>query len=227
MNPSRSTSVVSKSSTLLKDIERGAVQAILASAEVRHISAKRNITTGGDEATHLFLVRSGRVHYYHVTKEGTSVLLAWLVPGDVIGLVAMLKVRSTYMATADATSDCELLVWRQSVLSKLVSRHPLLAENGLQIALGYLRSYVARHIGLVTKTAEERLAETLLSLVDRSGEIVPDGIDIHATNDQLAGLADISPFTASRVLNNWERAGVLSKGRGRVLLKSPESLIVG
>jgi CRP-like cAMP-binding protein len=80
---------------------------------------------------------------------------------------------------------------------------------------------------LLTKTAEERLAEALLHLVDRSSEVVSDGIDIRATNDQLAGLADVSPFTASRVLSNWERAGVVSKKRGRVLLKSPESLILG
>ena len=227
MKKSRPAPALLKSSTLLKDIEQSARQAILSSAENRHISAKCNITTGGDEATHLFLVQGGRAHYYHLTKQGESVLLAWLVPGDVIGLVAMLKARSTYMASADATSDCELLVWKHSVLRTLVSRHPLLAENGLQIALGYLRSYVGRHVGLVTKTAEERLAETLLRLVDRSSEVVPDGIDIRATNDELAGLADISPFTASRVLSNWERAGVLSKKRGRLLLKSPESLIVG
>jgi CRP-like cAMP-binding protein len=227
MNNFRSAPALLKSSTLLKGIEQSAMQAIVASAEVRRIAAKHNIANGGDDATHLFMVRKGRAHYYHITKQGESVLLAWLVPGDVIGLVAMLKARSTYMATADATSDCELLVWRHSVLCKLVSRHPVLAENGLQIALGYLRSYVGRHIGLVTKTAEERLAKTLLCLVDRSGEVVSDGVDIRATNDQLAGLADISPFTASRVLSNWERAGILSKGRGRVLVKSPESLIVG
>lgn len=203
------------------------MQGILGSAETRLISAKRNIITGGDEATHLFFVQRGEVHYYHLTKQGESVLLAWLSAGDVIGLAAMLKVKSTYMASAEATSDCELLVWKHSVLGKLVSRHPLLAQNGLQIAVEYLRSYIGRHIGVVTKTAEERLAEALLHLVDRSSEVVSDGIDIRATNDQLAGLADVSPFTASRVLSNWERAGVVSKKRGRVLLKSPESLILG
>jgi CRP-like cAMP-binding protein len=227
MKTSRPATAVLKSSTLFKDIEQSAMQAILGSAETRHISAKRNIITGGDEATHLFFVQRGEVHYYHLTKQGESVLLAWLAAGDVIGLAAMLKVKSTYMASAEATSDCELLVWKHSVLGKLVSRHPLLAQNGLQIAVEYLRSYVGRHIGLLTKTAEERLAEALLHLVDRSSEVVSDGIDIRATNDQLAGLADVSPFTASRVLSNWERAGVVSKKRGRVLLKSPESLILG
>jgi CRP-like cAMP-binding protein len=107
-----------------------------------------------------------------------------------------------------------------------VSRHPLLGENGLRIALGFLRNYVERHVGLITKTAEERLAETLLRLSDQSGEVHPDGIEIRVTNDQLGALADISPFTASRVLSNWGRAGTLSKGRGRVLLHAPEALMI-
>jgi CRP-like cAMP-binding protein len=216
------------SSDLLKGLEQPAARAILASAEIHRVSAKHNISTGGEAATHLFLLRRGRVHYYHLTKEGKSVLLAWLMPGDVIGLAAMLTAPSTYMATAKATSDCELLAWKHPVLRNLVTRYPLLTENGLQIALGYLRGYVGRHIGLVTKTAEERLAETLLRLADRTGDVVSSGgIEIRATNDELGALADITSFTTCRILSSWVRSGIVSKGRGRVLVQSPEALIIG
>jgi CRP/FNR family transcriptional regulator, nitrogen oxide reductase regulator len=213
------------SSSLLASLEQPAAQAILAAAQARRISAKQNVTTGGHPATHLFLVQSGRVQYYRSTKQGESVLLAWMVPGDVLGLMALLKSPSTYMATAEATSDCELLAWDRSLIRKLVSHYPVLGENALKIALSHLRKYVERHIGLVTKTAEARLSETLLTLADQSGQIRHDGIEIHATNDQLGGLADTSPFTASRVLGNWVRAGILSKRRGRVLLHAPEALM--
>jgi CRP-like cAMP-binding protein len=224
VNP-RSASAAVCASKLLAGLEQPARRSILAAAQIRRISAKQNIVTVGDRATHLFLVQSGRVRFYHLTKQGRLVLLGWLVPGNVIGLVAMLESPFPYMATAEATSDCELLAWERSVIRKLVSRHPRLKENGLRIALGYLRNYVKRHIGLVTKTAEERLAETLLRLGDQSGKVRPDGIEIRATNDQLGALADISPFTASRVLSNWVRAGAVSKRRGRVLLHAPEALM--
>jgi CRP/FNR family transcriptional regulator, nitrogen oxide reductase regulator len=223
---SRTALGASRSSSFLAGIEHAAKQAILAGAEIRRISAKRNIITGGHRATHLFLIQSGEVHYYHLTEQGESVLLAWLVPGDVIGLMTLLESPSSYMATAEATSDCELLVWKHSVIRKLVSSHPRLGENGLRISLGFLRTYVERHIGLATKTAEERLAQAILGLSNRSGEVHPNGIEIRATNDQLGALADVSPFTASRVLNNWVRAGILSKGRGRVLLHAPEALMI-
>jgi CRP-like cAMP-binding protein len=215
------------SASLFTGLEQTATHDILRAARIRRISAKRNIITAGHHATHLFLVRKGGVHYYHLTKQGELVLLGWLVPGDVIGLVALLDGQSTYMASAEATSDCELFAWEHSAIRKLAGGHPLLAENGLRIALGYLRNYMQRHVGLVTKTAQERLAETLLKLSDQSGEVHPNGIEIRATNDQLAALADISSFTASRALNSWVRAGVLSKGRGRVLLHAPEALMIG
>lgn len=226
MKEVRSPSAALTSSTFLKDIEQSAIQTILASAEIRRIPATRNITTGGDEATHLFLVQTGRVHYYHVTKEGDTVLLAWLVPGDIIGLVAMMRVPSSYMATAEANTDCQLFAWKRSVVRKLAARFPLLGENVLQVALGYLRAYIDRHIGLATQTAEQRLAKALLRLGERCGKVLPKGIEIRATNEQLGELAEISEFTTSRLLSNWARAGILSKGRGKVIVQSPEALMI-
>jgi CRP/FNR family transcriptional regulator, nitrogen oxide reductase regulator len=223
---SRSALAVVKSSRFLAGFEEAAMRAILAAAKIRRISAKHNIISKGHRATHLFLVQSGQAHYYHLTKQGESVLLAWLVPGDVLGLAALLKSPSTYRANAEAASDCELLAWDHTGIRKLVSRYPLLMENGLHIGLDYLRCYVQRHIGLVTKTAEERLAEALIRLGHKSGEVRPDGIEIRATNDQLGALADISLFTASRVLRKWVREGILSKKRGGVVLHHPEALMI-
>lgn len=227
MTNSRSALTAARHSSFLTGLEQPAMQAILAAAKIRRISAKQTITSRGHRATHLFLVQSGRVRFYHLTKQGELVLLAWLVPGDVVGLVALMKVPPAYMASAEATSDCELLVWNRSVIQKLAGRYPLLHENGLHMALGYLRDYINRHIGLVTKTAEERLATTLLRLSDQSSEFHPGGIEIRATNDELGALADISPFTVTRVLRKWVRDGILSKGRGRVLLHAPEALMIG
>lgn len=200
--------------------------AILAAAHIQRIPAKHNISAEGGKATHLFLIQKGRSHLCHLTKQGELVILSRLVPGDVIGLVAILKSPPPYLATAEATSDCEVFAWEHSVIRKLVSLHPILAENALRIALGYLRTQIDRHIGVVTKTAAGRLAETLLRLSDQCGQFHPEGIEICATNYELGAMADVTPFTASRVLGNWARAGTISKERGRVLLRAPEALMI-
>jgi CRP-like cAMP-binding protein len=224
---SRSATTATLSSSLLTGLEPPTARAILGAARKERISAKNNISTEGCPATRLFLVQSGRARFYHLTKRGELVQLASLVPGDVIGLVTIVRNPFRYMATAEAISDCEVLTWEHSVIRQLASLHPLLAENAFRIALRYLRTFIDRHAGLVTKTAEERLAETLVRLSDQSGQVRPEGIEIRATNDELGALADISPFTASRAISNWARRGVLSKGRGRVLLHAPEALMIG
>jgi CRP-like cAMP-binding protein len=213
-------------STFLAGLGTAATRAILGAAKIRRISAKHAITSGGQQASHLFLIQSGRVRYYHLTKHGELVLLGRLMPGDVIGLVTILRSPTAYMASAEATSDCELLAWDHTVVRSFVDLYPLLGENGLRIALGYLQNYIERHVGLATETAEERLARTLLKLGRQTGAVHPDGVEVRATNAELSALADISPFTASRVLNDWVRAGTVSKGRGRILLHAPEALMI-
>ena len=225
MVPSPSSLAVARSSTFLAGLEEAAMCTILAAANIRRISAKHAITTAGDKATHLFLVRSGRARYYHATKSGHVVHLARLAAGDVIGLVALLKTQTAYMASTEAASDCELWMWDRTAIGKVVSLYPVLGENALRIALGYLKNYMERHVGLVTNSAKQRLAETLCQLGHQSGDVHPDGIEIRVTNDELGALADISRFTTSRLLSDWVRSGTVSKRRGRILLHAPEALM--
>jgi CRP-like cAMP-binding protein len=223
---SRSSPTSFESCGFLAGLEQAATRAIRGAAEFRWVAAKHEITTEGHPASHLFLIQSGRARYCHLTKNGDSVLLAQLAPGDVIGLIALLKSPAAYMATAEASSNCELLVLDRTRVRQFVSIYPQLGENGLRISLAYLKNYIERHVGLVTETAAERLARTLLKLGQYSGEIHPDGIEVRTTNDELSALADISRFTASRTLSEWVRAGAISKGRGRILLHAPEALMI-
>src|ERR1700757_5223954 len=157
---SRSVTAASGASTFLAGLEQAATRTILGASEFRWVPAKHAITVGGNPATHFFMVQAGRARYCHLTKMGELVLLAQLVPGDVIGLSTLLKHPPTYMATAEATSDCKLLVWDRAIVRNFASRYPQLTENGLRISIGYLHHYIERHVGLVTETAVERLAKT-------------------------------------------------------------------
>ena len=132
---SRSATIATLSSSFLVGLEQHAADAILAAARIHRISAKNNISTEGSRPTRLFLVQSGRARFYHLTKQGELVLLAWLGPGDVIGLVTIVNGPLHYMATAEAISDCEVLAWDHSVIRNLASLHPLLAQNALAFLL--------------------------------------------------------------------------------------------
>jgi CRP-like cAMP-binding protein len=151
-------------------------------------------------------------------------MLGILAPGDVFGLVTLLARPTPYLANVDAISDCNLLVWKHARIRTLAKAHPVLAENALQISIGYLKAYSDRHRRLIRGSGKQRLAATLLDLAHRTGFVRPHGVEIHTTNEQLGSLSDISGFTTSRLLAAWHRKGTLSKARGKIILHAPEGL---
>src|SRR5881628_1791336 len=178
---------------------------VLQSAELRKVRADRVIFRTGDPAANLFLLKEGRAKYYRLTKKGEEVVLWWLTAGDTFGIGTLLAMPINYIGTAQALDECELLVWSRNRIRMLAEKHRILAQNALHIILYCLAAYTERLVGLATGTAEERLAYTLLQLARRAGHMRPDGAELTILNEQLARLASVSSFTASRQLKECER----------------------
>jgi CRP-like cAMP-binding protein len=198
---------------------------VIQSAQRREFLPDEVIINRGALATHLFLVTRGTVKYYRVTAKGDQVLLWRLAPGDILGIGSLLSVPWRYIGTAEAIDEGEMLVWPRKKIRPLAATYSILAENALHIALYYLSAYADRLVGLTTETAQQRLARTLLQLCRRSGQVQADTLELAITNEDLGGLADVTPFTASRQLKEWERQGLIQKGRGKVRILSPEGLL--
>jgi len=209
---------------LLAGLDQQTVLSIMAQGQARQVKAGQTLQNAGQPGTHLFLLRKGRARYYNTTESGQEISLYVLAPGDAFGLVALLDRSMTYMASADALSDCEFMAWRHESIRDLAKAHPQISENAMQISLRYLKEYVDRHARLISGTAKRRLGVTLLDLARRTGSVRPHGVEIDITNEQLGSLSDISRFTTSRLLSSWERSGAVSKSRGRIILHSPEAL---
>ncbi|MCI0538521.1 MAG: Crp/Fnr family transcriptional regulator [Verrucomicrobiales bacterium] len=210
----------------LEGLQSSDVAAFMARGRTRQFRAGELIITGGERATTLFLLCSGQVKYYRLTRGGDEVLLRLLIPGEIFGLGTLLRNPLPYMGSADAVSQCDIVTWEHKSVVELADKYPQLAQNALRIVLGYLTKYADRHVGMVSRTAEQRLAHTLLRLGKEHGRAKPHGIEVDATNEHLGGLSDMSLFTASRLLAEWRRQGTVGKQRGKVLIRVPEALLV-
>src|SRR5262249_53672319 len=118
--------------------------------------------------------------------------------------------------------DCSVLEWDRATIRGLVARYPRLLENGLSIAVDYLSWHVATSIALRSHNARRRFADVVVSLARMAGRRMPRGIELHATNEELANAAHVSPYTASRLMSEWQRQGHLIKQRGAVVLRSTD-----
>jgi len=131
---------------------------------------------------------------------------------------------SDYIVSTETVRDSTLLVWDRPTIRRLAMLYPRLMDNGLVIAAEYLTFYVAAHIALTSHTAAQRLAAILLNLTRGIGRIVPNGIELEVSNEELAQAANVTHFTASRLINQWQKQGAVIKTRGKIVLCSPEKL---
>ncbi len=140
-------------------------------------------------------------------------------------MAATLSKPIPYLVSAETVKHSSALVWNRATIRKFAVRYPRLVENALLIAFDYLIAYRAMHVSLTCHTARQRLATVLVGLATGIGHAVPGGIELDVNNEELANEANVTPFTASRLLSEWQRNGMVLKNRGKVLLRSPEQLL--
>ena len=202
------------------------IDVVLAAATQRHYPAGSVIVNQGDPAERLFLLTKGRARYFFLTAEGQRSLFLWLAPGDIFGEKAILSTPSHYIVSTETVKESWVLVWDRATLIPLKARYPRLVENGLSIAADYLTWFLAYHLALAFGSARQKLAHVLVDLAGAIGRKVPDGVELEVTNEDLANAANITPFTASRLLSGWQRDRAIVKRRGKLLLRAPERLFL-
>jgi CRP/FNR family transcriptional regulator, nitrogen oxide reductase regulator len=211
-------------SRFLHGLSAQGLQAVLSAATTRRFKANVVVTRQGEPATELFLITSGRTRHFFTTPDGHKRLLLWLGPGEVVGAATLLPERSSYRVGTETVKETTVLAWSRVAIRALAHDNPRLFENALLIGADYVDWFVAAHTALTSQTARERLAGVLVSLAPLLGRDVPEGVELDITNDELANAANITLYTASRLLNEWQRGQAVIKRRRRVILISPRQL---
>jgi len=200
------------------------VSAVLGAATFRRYSSGSVVLNQDDPAELFLLLRTGLARTFYITQEGRRVLLRWLAAGEVLGGAALLPMPAPYLVSTEMLKDSSVFVWQRKRIRDLALRYPRLLDNALPFALDHLTWFLAAHLALISKTASERLAQVLLSLAQGIGHKVSGGLQLDITNEQLANAANITPFTASRLLSEWQRKGAILKNRGTIMVHAPDRL---
>jgi CRP-like cAMP-binding protein len=116
-------------------------------------------------------------------------------------------------------------VWSRSSILFLTKQFPILLENALMIASEYFAVLRDLLVAASHHTASERIAQVLANLSREVGRKGFEGTVVHISNEDLANEANVTIFTVSRTLNEWQRKGLVLKRRGQVVLRSPEELV--
>lgn len=200
-------------------------QAQLAAAERRRtFPAGTDLLTVGQQPECLYRIASGRVKIWRPSNDGEAMTLDYFGPGNVLGIVPVAR-REPMRVTMTAASRVETHCWPATTIHRLLGEDALLSHNALNMVGKALNILSERIEEANSVNAEQRIGRALLRF---AGEHAIWTADHHAAIDlsrqDIADLTGSTLFTASRVLSEWSRQGVVKSMRGRVVIRDPESL---
>jgi CRP/FNR family transcriptional regulator, nitrogen oxide reductase regulator len=198
---------------------------ILEAASLRRFHARTVVTREGHDAEKLFLFLEGRGRMFATTSGGEKVILLGVFPGDIAGGRTALREPMKYLVSTETVVDSVLLGWSRNTFLPFLQKYPRVLENGLLTASDYMESYQELLIAASHDTAGKRVARALDGWAKSIGKKVDDGLGLHINNEELANQANVTIFTVSRLLSEWQRQGLLVKSRGKVVIRTPIELV--
>jgi CRP/FNR family transcriptional regulator, cyclic AMP receptor protein len=172
----------------------------------------------GDPANGIFLVCEGRVKLF-ATEPGHTMILKIARPGDVLGLSAMLN-NLPHEVTAQTLVPCTFKHIGQEFFLSFLEAY---AEAGYITALTLAKEHREVFFGTrrlaLSPSAAARIAQVLIGFarLDSTGGAAPC-FPLELTHAELAGLAGTSRETVTRLLNQFERSGIISRDNSMITI---------
>ena len=191
----------------------------------RRFAAGEVVFREGDQSSTCYVMRVGRARAIREHPDGRSITLVHFGPGDIFGELAMFD-DERRSATVEAVEETEAIAILAADMRRLLHQHPDIAVKLISSLGARLRETNERLARQSFQTVQSRVAAVLTELVAQEQ---PEGVEdrdvlIASTQAELAQLAGSSRESASRFLAVLERAGIITQGRGKLVVHDPTAL---
>ncbi len=208
-------------------LERAQIRDILDQATSSRFDAGVSIFEEGLTAERFFLLLDGTIRVVKITADGEQVTSLHIPAGQLFG-VAQAFGRDTYPATAISASEVLILCWPSSLWQRFVAQYPGFATQTYKSIGDRMVEMNTRIVEMSTQHVQQRIARALLRLVKQSGQRTPEGIEINfpITRQDVSEMTGTTLHTVSRLLSAWEKDGLVSSKRKKIIICDPHRLAV-
>lgn len=177
----------------------------------------------GQEGADVFFVSFGHVRVLIRSLDGTQVILREIHEGEFFGELAAIDGRAR-SAGILAVTDAVVARMPPAVFRDAVHRYPAFCDAVLQTLSSQLRIATNRLNELATLSIRERLLAELLRLARPAGSDGRVAISPPPTHAEIGAWINARREAVTRELKVLERAGLLEKTRGALVILDPGRL---
>jgi CRP/FNR family nitrogen fixation transcriptional regulator len=171
-----------------------------------------------EPADYLYKVVSGTVRTYKVLVDGRRQIGGFHLPGDMFGFES----GDGHTFSAEAITDCKILVIRRSAVIALAARDNDVAQQMWALTARELQR-VQDHIMVLIKSAQERVASFLLEMAGRAAG--GGAVELPMSRQDIADYLGLTIETVSRTLTQLEKTAAIELPTSRrIVLRNRSAL---
>jgi CRP/FNR family cyclic AMP-dependent transcriptional regulator len=187
-------------------------KAFLAKANVgRTISKYRKnqiIFSQGDPADFVFYIRDGKVKVTVISEQGKEAVVAVLGSDEFCG-EGCLTGQLRRVATATATTECEIMRLEKEAIVRVLHDEPAFSEMFISHLLARTLRVEADLVDQLFNSSEKRLARALLLLANFGKEGRPETIIAKVSQATLAEMIGTTRSRVSHFMNKFRDLGFI------------------
>lgn len=203
---------------LLEGISIDDTQSVLGMLRTRQFVQGQYIFNTGQNATCLYLLKTGLVKVSYIAPDGDTKILDICEENDIFGELFLGDYRLR-IGEAQAMSDCTAYLIKEADLYTIIHKFPQVGLNFMRHLVNSHRRTMARMHALQRTDAKPRLLGTLLYLSRHM--CCQDGntfvLNQIITQQDLADMTGLNRSTVSSLINKFRQEGILG-GSGRELI---------
>ncbi len=169
-----------------------------------------------------YCIVSGSVKMYRLTDEGREQIIRILGPGEMLGLASLFS-EETYSCSAEALDTTTVCFLEKNALLPLLAKNPTVALNSIKKIGQELVHAEKRIYDFAMKSADERLAETLLEFSTRYTRNAE--FELPLSRKELAEYIGTAPETITRLLTQFHNQKVIHISGRRIKILNKEKLL--
>lgn len=200
------------STPLMSGLNPTLARRVLESAAVFGAEAKDVLFREGAEAENFYVVLSGYVRLFRLSREGKEADIGVYGPGETFGECAMF-LGCKYAFNAQAAEPVTLARFDVAKIRQIMAEEPEFSLALLQVLAHHLQDARENVANDRLHTAPQRVANYLLEMMQASGSGNSNSFRLPFQKSLLAGKLGLAPEALSRAFSMLKTSGVSIRGR--------------
>lgn len=208
-------------------LEKRQIREILDLASVRRFDEGVAVFEEGAPAERFYMLLDGYIRVMRITPTGEQVIALHIPSGQLFGIAQAIG-RTTYPATSVTASEAIVLGWPMRLWDQFVAQYDGFATETYKTVGQRLGEMNNRIVEMATQQVEQRVANSLLRLINQTGRKVEAGIEIDfpITRQDLSEMTGTTLHTVSRLMSAWEKQGLVASRRKRITVTDAHRLVL-